>query len=158
MQTRRQFCGDVCKAAALGGALVSLPGCGGGGGGSSSSTSPTGTSAPSLARLTGIQTSNQVTVAIADGSALASTGGMALVQAGTTSLLVTRTGASTFSALTATCTHEACLISNVESGAFVCPCHGSRFDTTGRVLTGPAVTSLRSFATVFAAGTLTITL
>lgn len=155
MQTRRQFCGEVCKAAALGSAIATLPSCGGGGGGS---TSPSGTSAPLLSRLTGVQVSNQVTVTIADGSALASTGGMALVQAGTTSLLVTRTGASSFSALTATCTHEACLISNGEGGSFVCPCHGSRFDSTGRVITGPAVTSLRSFTSVFAAGTLTITL
>ena len=155
MQTRREFCGGLCLAAAAGGALT-IPGCGGGGGGTS--TSPSGTTAPSLARLTGTVAGNQVTVDIGAGSALAATGGQAQVQAGSTSLLVARTGASTFSALTAICTHEACLIANGEGGAFVCPCHGSRFDATGRVLAGPAVTSLRSFATAFSGSSLTITI
>lgn len=158
MQTRRQFCGEVCKAAAVGGAMITLPSCGGGGGGSSTSTSPTGASSPALARLTGALAGNQLTVTIADGSALASTGGMALVQAGASAFLVTRTGASTFTALTATCTHEACTITNGSPGAFECPCHGSRFDSTGRVINGPAVTALRSFATVFVGTTLTISL
>jgi len=99
-----------------------------------------------------------VSVEIASGSALAATGGQALVQAGPNSLLVARTGTSTFTALTAICTHEACLITNGEAGAFVCPCHGSRFDATGRAITGPAVTSLRSFATAFAGSSLTITI
>ena len=157
MQTRRHFCGEVCKAAAIGGALITLPSCGGGGGGSTS-TSPSGASSPSLARVTGALAGNQLTVTISDGSALASTGGMALVQAGATALLVTRTGASTFSALNATCTHEACTITNGSPGSFECPCHGSRFDSTGRVLNGPAVTALRSFATVFVGTTLTISL
>jgi Rieske Fe-S protein len=101
---------------------------------------------------------NQVSVEIAAGSALGATGGQALVQAGSNTLLVARTGASTFTALTAICTHEACLITNGEGGAFVCPCHGSRFDAGGRVLTGPAVTSLRSFATAFSGNSLTITI
>ncbi len=160
MQTRREFCGGLCLATAAGGVLSTVPGCGGGGGGSGSgsSTSPSGTSAPSLARLTGTVAGNQVSVEIAAGSALASTGGQALVQAGSNTLLVARTGASTFTALTAICTHEACVITNGEGGAFVCPCHGSRFDSGGRVLTGPAVTSLRSFATAFSGNSLTITI
>lgn len=158
MQTRREFCGGLCLATAAGGVLSTVPGCGGGGGGSGSSTSPTGTSAPSLVRLTGTVAGNQVSVEIAAGSALASTGGQALVQAGSNTLLVARTGASTFTALTAICTHEACVITNGDGGAFVCPCHGSRFDASGRVLTGPAVTSLRSFATAFSGSSLTITI
>ncbi len=157
MQTRREFCGGLCRTAAAGGVLSTIPGCGGGGGGSST-TSPSGMTSPSLVRLTGTAVGNQVTVDIAAGSALAATGGQALVQAGSTSLLVARTGTSTFTALTAICTHEACLIANGDGGAFVCPCHGSRFDTTGRVLTGPAVSSLRSFATVFSGSSLTITI
>ncbi len=156
MQTRRHFCGEVCKAAAIGGAMITLPSCGGGGGGTS--TSPTGATSPALARVNGAVAGNQLTVTISDGSALASTGGMALVQAGATSLLVTRTGAATFSALTATCTHEACTITNGSPGAFECPCHGSRFNSTGGVINGPAVTALRSFATVFVGTTLTISL
>jgi cytochrome b6-f complex iron-sulfur subunit len=40
-------------------------------------------------------------------------------------------------AVSATCTHLGCAVSRVEWG-YQCPCHGSRFDATGRVLAGPA--------------------
>jgi Rieske Fe-S protein len=45
--------------------------------------------------------------------------------------------------LDGTCTHAACAIA-WEAGpkAFLCPCHLSRFDVTGRVLTPPATDSL----------------
>jgi nitrite reductase/ring-hydroxylating ferredoxin subunit len=36
------------------------------------------------------------------------------------------------------CTHLGCRISRVEDGHLVCPCHGSRFDGAGRVVSGPA--------------------
>ena len=157
MQSRRLFCADVCRAALASGALGTLAGCGGGSGGSTSS-GPSGTSAASLARLTASVNAGVATLTVDASGALGSTGGMALVQAGASQLLVARTGASTFTALTAICTHEACVINGGSSGRFVCPCHGSTFDTSGRVITGPAVTSLRSFTTAFSGATLTITL
>jgi Rieske Fe-S protein len=155
MQTRRTFCADVCKAALLGGAIGTMPACGGSSG---SSSGPSGTTGAPLTRVTGTLGAGVLTVNVDANPVLGSTGGMALVVAGATNLLVTRTGASTFTALTATCTHEACTIDGSNSGRFVCPCHGSTFDTGGRVITGPAVTALRTFATAFAGSTLTITL
>jgi nitrite reductase/ring-hydroxylating ferredoxin subunit len=47
-------------------------------------------------------------------------------------------------ALSATCTHLGCMI-NDEQDKFVCPCHGSQFDFSGRVLQGPATISLQNF-------------
>jgi cytochrome b6-f complex iron-sulfur subunit len=47
-------------------------------------------------------------------------------------------------AMSATCTHLGCAVSRVEWG-YQCPCHGSKFDSTGRVLAGPAPTSLPWF-------------
>jgi len=41
--------------------------------------------------------------------------------------------------------------------SYVCPCHGSRFDTSGRVLNGPASRALRQYQTQFANGVLTVT-
>lgn len=72
--------------------------------------------------------------------------------------LVARTAPDSFSALTSICTHEACTITGFDSATFVCPCHGSRFDFSGRVVNGPAVTGLRAFPTQFSGDVLTITL
>lgn len=42
-------------------------------------------------------------------------------------------------AMSATCTHLGCTVrSDADSGGFVCPCHGSRYDAEGKVLGGPA--------------------
>ena len=46
-------------------------------------------------------------------------------------------------ALSATCTHLGCTVrTDAESGGFVCPCHGSRYDKEGKVIAGPAPASL----------------
>lgn len=47
----------------------------------------------------------------------------------------------TIIALSLICTHLGCTVSVTPEG-LVCPCHGSRFDRQGRVLTGPAQRSL----------------
>lgn len=40
-------------------------------------------------------------------------------------------------AMSAICTHLGCTVGRVEWG-YQCPCHGSKFDSNGRVLAGPA--------------------
>jgi cytochrome b6-f complex iron-sulfur subunit len=47
-------------------------------------------------------------------------------------------------ALSAACTHLGCIVKYAEEG-FLCPCHGSRFDGEGRVLSGPAPKALPCF-------------
>ena len=48
--------------------------------------------------------------------------------------------AGQFTAFDATCPHQGCPVSFNESGdGFTCPCHGSRFDTKGKRLSGPAL-------------------
>ena len=54
--------------------------------------------------------------------------------------ILTRTE-SGFSALSLVCSHLGCTLEN-EADGFACPCHGSRFDTEGRVMHGPAVKPL----------------
>jgi cytochrome b6-f complex iron-sulfur subunit len=44
-------------------------------------------------------------------------------------------------ALSAVCTHLGCVLDITEEG-FQCPCHGSRFNDRGRVISGPAPRSL----------------
>ncbi len=154
-ETRRQFCARTCRVAsavALGGALAAaLESCGGGG----SPTSPSG-GASALPTVSGTLAGSTITVTIT-GTALATNGALALVRTSGGDVLVTRTGADTFVALSAGCTHQACEITGYTGQTFVCPCHGSRFDTSGRVVNGPAASSLRQFQTQFANDVLTIT-
>jgi cytochrome b6-f complex iron-sulfur subunit len=51
-------------------------------------------------------------------------------------LALLRDGSGLF-ALSLVCTHLGCTVAVTSSG-LSCPCHGSRFDRQGRVLTGPA--------------------
>jgi cytochrome b6-f complex iron-sulfur subunit len=95
----------------------------------------------------------QVTVA---GSPLDNVGGAVLVESTAGVFLISRTGANAFMAVDAICSHESCTITGADSDVYVCPCHGSRYSRTGRVLEGPAKASLRQFATTFADGVVTI--
>ena len=47
-------------------------------------------------------------------------------------------------AMSAECTHLGCVLDRTDNG-FQCPCHGSRFDETGKVISGPAPRSLACF-------------
>ena len=59
-------------------------------------------------------------------------------------ILTDSTGA--FTALSSACTHLGCTV-EVESSRLVCPCHGSTFDRAGKVLRGPAESSLVRYTT-----------
>ena len=95
----------------------------------------------------------QVTVA---GSALDNVGGAVLVNSVAGMFLLARTGATAFSAVDAICSHESCTITGFDGDVYVCPCHGSRYNRSGRVVNGPATASLRQFTTSFADGVVTI--
>jgi cytochrome b6-f complex iron-sulfur subunit len=154
-QTRRQFCTRTCSVAAvaaLGGALGAvLQSCGG-----SSPTSPGGANAASLPTINGTVAGATILVTIDASSPLAAVGSVALVRSGAGNVLVARTAQDSFSALSATCTHAGCAITGYSGQIFVCPCHGAQFDSSGRVLSGPAPTALRQYSTQFTSGVLTI--
>ena len=44
--------------------------------------------------------------------------------------------------LSAHCTHLGCIINQTEDGKLVCPCHGSEYDLSGKVIKGPAYKNL----------------
>ena len=89
-------------------------------------------------------------------SPLSAVGSAAVVQTPSGSFLIARTAQSSFTALTAVCTHEGCTIDEYQSGTYECSCHGSQFSTSGSVVRGPAASPLRQFATSYASPTLTI--
>ena len=46
--------------------------------------------------------------------------------------------------LSLVCPHAGCIVElNKKTNEFVCPCHGSRFSSTGNLLRGPAKTGLK---------------
>jgi len=47
-----------------------------------------------------------------------------------------------FYAISAVCTHLGCVVARQDNGSFFCPCHGSRFDTHGKAVAGPAPKAL----------------
>ena len=153
-QTRRQFCAQACQLASAAAVGTLLQACGGGGGGITGGSLPS--NVPALATLSATAASGGVTLNIDANSPLASVGSAVIVQSPSGLLLVAHTGADTFTAVTATCTHENCTITGFTGQDYVCPCHGSRFSTSGVVQNGPATRSLRSFATRFANNVLTI--
>jgi cytochrome b6-f complex iron-sulfur subunit len=147
-QTRREFCAHACRAASML-ALGTVAACGG-----SSPTSPS-SSAPLLGSAAAMVAGRVVSVTVDAASALASVGAAALVQTSFGTFLVARTAQNSFTALTATCTHEGCTITGFSSSQFVCPCHGSQFTTSGAVAAGPATRALQQYATQFTNGVLT---
>ncbi len=50
-----------------------------------------------------------------------------------------------FYAISSICTHLGCNVKHIGAG-FECPCHGSKFDENGRVISGPAPQPLSWYA------------
>lgn len=72
-------------------------------------------------------------------------------------LIVFRTGADKYLALSRKCTHQSCdVVYNHDDGTIPCPCHGSMFTTSGIVTNGPAPTNLKSYTVVKNGDTLKI--
>lgn len=71
--------------------------------------------------------------------------------------VVTQPAAGEFKAFSATCTHQGCKVTKIESGVIKCPCHNSEFDiTTGAVTTGPAKQPLPAKTVTVSGESLTI--
>jgi cytochrome b6-f complex iron-sulfur subunit len=85
--------------------------------------------------------------------ALASNGGFLVSQG----ILVARTNAGAFLAVSAACTHEGTTVNyNAANNNFVCPNHGAKFSSSGMVTLGPATTNLKSYNTSLTNSTLRI--
>lgn len=58
-------------------------------------------------------------------------------------IVVTQPKSGEFKAFDATCTHQACPVSQIVKGEIICTCHGSKFSATdGFVTQGPATQPL----------------
>ncbi|MDF2439726.1 MAG: cytochrome b6-f complex iron-sulfur subunit [Abditibacteriota bacterium] len=162
--TRRAFCGGLCQcvlsvAGAVAGAAA-LGGCSAGEGDTAG-----GSRAPDAAG-SGPATSAAVPEAggkwrvagggkIAPGSSLAFTL-QTTADAPIEPALLIADAKGELTALNALCTHVGCTVvwqtkanagahTKVQAGELRCPCHGSRFDSKGRVLQGPATRPLAKY-------------
>lgn len=82
---------------------------------------------------------------LSDYPSLSKTGGYAMI---TDKVIVIRKSASKFIAINIACTHKKCDVGYDGSG-FECLCHGSTFDSSGKVTQGPAVKNLKTYKTVY---------
>jgi cytochrome b6-f complex iron-sulfur subunit len=137
---------DFLSQVGVGAAAFLAPICLGGIAGCGKSSSGSNSSVPSP------PSSVDFTLDVSSG-ALASNGGFLVSQG----ILVARTNAGAFLAVSAACTHEGTTVNyNAANNNFVCPNHGARFSSTGMVTLGPATTNLKSYNTSLTNSTLRI--
>jgi Rieske Fe-S protein len=152
MPNRREF---VVGGAAA--AVAVTAGCGGGGGPAGPST-PAAQPTPGPSPTASPTSSNILRVPLpAVGQTVEATGtllGQPLP------IAVTRLSETVVLAVSRICTHEGCTVNLPTSsgGTLNCPCHGSRFQTNGTVVNGPAARSLGSFPAQIEGGQVVITL
>jgi Rieske Fe-S protein len=133
--SRRSFV--VATGATLAGTLA---GCGGGGSSPAAPSTPAPTPTPAPAgelRLPLMGVGETVAASVV------------LVGGLVTPLAVTRLSQTEAVTVSRICTHEGCTIAlpGAPGATLDCPCHGSRFRTSGQVVNGPAARALSQFPT-----------
>jgi cytochrome b6-f complex iron-sulfur subunit len=134
----------------FGAAAVLIPACIGGVATSCSSdgSSDSDGSTPLLPPPTGIDFNLDIST-----GALAANGGYLV----TKGLVIARTLAGDFLAVSASCTHEGTNVKYSSSGNnFVCPNHNSQFTNKGVVTQGPATANLKEYNTALTGNTLRV--
>jgi cytochrome b6-f complex iron-sulfur subunit len=85
-------------------------------------------------------------------------GGWTVLKIKDHSILFVRDAKDSVRALSSACTHMQCQMSyNADSQHIECPCHGSSFDLTGKVLKTPAKNPLRNYPAKLSGGRVIVT-
>jgi thiosulfate dehydrogenase [quinone] large subunit len=102
---------------------------------------------------------NALVITVSDFPALATVGGTARVDFLTPRpVAVTRTGPTSFVALSMICPHQRYKPISITSFGFQCPNHGAEFDELGNWTGGQRTRSLVEYATVYDVGSDTLTI
>jgi Rieske Fe-S protein len=76
----------------------------------------------------------------------------------TAKVVVTQPTAGAYKAFSAICTHQQCIVDNVDGGTINCACHGSKYSITdGSVVRGPATMPLAAKTVKVSGDTITLT-
>lgn len=143
---RRQFLGNL-SGPVLAACAVCMGACSKGGDSGTTPAAGGGFTPPANANIT----VNLATSLLSVGSSVVQDG-VIIVR-----LAAANTPAS-FTAVQVACTHEGTAINfNSASNQFVCPNHGSTFNTTGGVTLGPASKALKLYTVTITGTTLTVT-
>jgi Rieske Fe-S protein len=104
-----------------------------------------------------------VTIPLASVDALAQSGGFLITNGGDNDVRDATNGrrpdvivinvGDDFRAFTSVCTHEQCTVGDFTGTRIRCFCHGSEYDSSGRVVAGPATRALMEYALHFDAAT-----
>ncbi len=102
----------------------------------------------------------RVTLTFAQFPALAQAGGSAVVDVKDSfPIVVVRTGAAEAVALSATCTHQGCIMAFSAARSFVhCDCHDADFALDGAVRRGPTSVPIPTYAATVGADAVTVSL
>ena len=108
------------------------------------------------------QTNTGVSLKVASLPELATVGQLVKIPVQAGLIAVKRTGPASFAAISTVCTHQGCEV-NINSGAFICPCHDARYDNNGRVTAQPvrttgSATDLPVYITKYEAASDTLTI
>ncbi len=88
----------------------------------------------------------QLVLRLNDNPELGKVGGWKLFELGEDRVIVAHTDKGLI-ASSAVCTHKGCDVEyHADVHQFVCPCHGARYDETGKVVRGPAKKDLQKYS------------
>jgi Rieske Fe-S protein len=150
--SRRGFV-SASTAALLSAALAA---CGGGGDGPTGTNGGGGGGGGNASLPAGVTVNgNTISIDLTQQTALANANGFLFVPS--PGRVIVLNAGDTFRAYSSVCPHEQSDVSNFSNGRFTCPAHGSQFDATGRVVTGPAARDLTAATVNRSGNTLTVT-
>ena len=87
---------------------------------------------------------NKVTVDLTIQTSLKSSGKFLLIEKEHVFLI--NLDGNNFKAFTSICTHQGCDVNDFSGNKIICPCHGSKYSTSGSVVDGPAPSGLKEYA------------
>ena len=103
-------------------------------------------SCASVASLPVVPVNGAVRLPLGQHPTLQQPGGLLRLRHESQQIYVLSLDSGDYAALSPICTHLGCTV-EVAGAQLICPCHGSTYDRSGRVLRGPAERALRRFPT-----------